>query len=161
MVVENRGGGGGNIGVAAVARAAPDGYTLLVTSTGFVVNPSLFRNPGYDPLRDFAPVSELGASPNVILATAQSGIASLDALVARAGRSRGGLDLANPGTGSTPHLTAELLQPDGGDRVRPGAAQQRRAGGAVAARRTPRRSGSPRCRRRSRISDRAPSGRWR
>ncbi|MDN3564670.1 Bug family tripartite tricarboxylate transporter substrate binding protein [Paeniroseomonas aquatica] len=110
VVVENRGGGGGNIGVAAAARAAPDGYTLLVTSTGFVVNPSLFRNPGYDPVRDFAPITELGASPNVILATAQSGIGSVADLVARARVQPGGLDLANPGTGSTPHLTAELLQ---------------------------------------------------
>ncbi|MDB5372739.1 MAG: tripartite tricarboxylate transporter substrate binding protein [Belnapia sp.] len=110
VVVENRGGGGGNIGVAAAARAAPDGYTLLVTSTGFVVNPSLFRNPGYDPLRDFAPITELGASPNVVLATAQSGIGSLAELIARAKARPGGIDFANPGTGSTPHLTAELLR---------------------------------------------------
>jgi tripartite-type tricarboxylate transporter receptor subunit TctC len=110
VVVENRGGGGGNIGAAHVARSAPDGTTLLVVSTGFVVNPSLFRNPGYDPVRDFAPVTELGASPNVIIAGAQSGIASLAGLVAAAKARPGGLDIANPGTGSTPHLTAELLR---------------------------------------------------
>jgi tripartite-type tricarboxylate transporter receptor subunit TctC len=110
VVVDNRPGGGGNVGVAHVARSAPDGTTLLVTSTGFVVNPSLFRNPGYDPVQDFAPISELGASPNVILARPDSGIDSIAALVERAKATPGGLNLANPGTGSTPHLTAELLQ---------------------------------------------------
>ena len=70
-------GGGGNVGVAHVARSAPDGTTLLVISTGFVVNPSLFRNPGYDPVKDFAPITELGASPNVILARPDSGIDSI------------------------------------------------------------------------------------
>jgi len=110
VVVENRAGGGGNVGVAYVGRSAPDGYTLLVTSTGFVVNPSLFRNPGYDPVRDFAPITELGASPNVVLATAASGITSLPELIERAKGRPGGLDLANPGTGSTPHLTSELLR---------------------------------------------------
>jgi tripartite-type tricarboxylate transporter receptor subunit TctC len=109
VVVENRPGGGGNVGVAHVARAAPDGYTLLVTSTGFVVNPSLFSNPGYDPIKDFAPICELGASPNVVVANAQSGITSLDELVARAKARPDGLDTANPGIGSTPHLTSELL----------------------------------------------------
>lgn len=110
VIVENRGGGGGNIGAAHVARSAPDGTTLLVVSTGFVVNPSLFRNPGYDPVRDFAPVAELGASPNLVIAGAQSGIRSLADLIAAARARPGGLDMANPGTGSTPHLTAELLR---------------------------------------------------
>ena len=110
VVVENRPGGGGNVGVAHAARAAPDGYTLLVTSTGFVVNPSLFRSPGYDPVRDFAPVAELGASPNAILARPDSGIATVAELVARAKAEPRRLDMANPGTGSTPHLTIELLQ---------------------------------------------------
>ncbi len=110
VVVENRPGGGGNVGAAHVARAAPDGYTLLVASTGFVVNPSLFRNPGYDPVREFAPITELGISPNVILARAASGITTLAELVARARAAPGTLDMANPGTGSTPHLSAELLR---------------------------------------------------
>jgi tripartite-type tricarboxylate transporter receptor subunit TctC len=110
VVVENRPGGGGNVGVAHVARSAPDGTTLLVASTGFVVNPSLFRNPGYDPVLDFAPITELGASPNVILARPDSGVGSIAELVDRAKTTPGGLNLANPGTGSTPHLTAELLR---------------------------------------------------
>jgi tripartite-type tricarboxylate transporter receptor subunit TctC len=108
VIVENRAGGGGNVGVSYAARQAPDGYTLLVTSTGFVVNVSLFRNPGYDPVRDFAPITELGASPNVILARPDSGIATIAELIAKATPEK--LNVANPGTGSTPHLTIELLQ---------------------------------------------------
>ncbi|MEI6160836.1 MAG: tripartite tricarboxylate transporter substrate binding protein [Roseococcus sp.] len=109
IVIENRGGAGGNIGVSMAARAAPDGYTLLVTSTGFVVNPSLFRNPGYDPIRDFAPISELAASPDLFLAGSSSSIRSLEDLVARSRATPGGLHFANPGTGSTPHLAGERL----------------------------------------------------
>jgi tripartite-type tricarboxylate transporter receptor subunit TctC len=109
VVIENRGGAGGNIGVSLAARAAPDGYTLLVTSTGFVVNPSLFRNPGYDPIRDFAPISELAASPDVFLAGAASPFRSLEDLVTRARATPGGMHFANPGTGSTPHLAGERL----------------------------------------------------
>jgi len=109
VVIENRGGAGGNIGVALAARAAPDGHTLLIASTGFVVNPSLFRNPGYDPVRDFAPITELGASPDVFLASAASPIRNLDDLVVRARATEGGMHFANPGTGSTPHLAGERL----------------------------------------------------
>jgi tripartite-type tricarboxylate transporter receptor subunit TctC len=110
VVVENRPGASGNVGIAHAARSAPDGYTLLVTSTGFVVNPTLFRNPGYDITKDFAPITELGASPNTILTKPDSGITSVADLVARAKATPGGLNIANPGLCSTPHLTAELLR---------------------------------------------------
>ncbi len=109
VVVENRGGAGGNIGVAAAARSPADGYTVLITSTGFVVNVSLFRNPGYS-TDEFAPITELGATPNLLLATAASGITSVAELLARARAQQGGLNFTNPGTGSTPHLAAELLR---------------------------------------------------
>jgi len=109
VVVENRAGAGGNVGTAVVARAPADGTTVLVVSTGFVVNVSLFRNAGYA-IEEFAPITELGASPNVILATPASGIESIPALIARAKATPGGLNVTNPGTGSTPHLTAELLR---------------------------------------------------
>ncbi|WP_424813073.1 Bug family tripartite tricarboxylate transporter substrate binding protein [Roseococcus sp. YIM B11640] len=109
VVIENRGGAGGNIGTALAARAAPDGYTLLVPSTGFVVNASLFRNPGYDPIRDFAPITELGASPDVFLAGAASPIRNLEGMIERAKATAGGLHFANPGSGSTPHLAGERL----------------------------------------------------
>jgi tripartite-type tricarboxylate transporter receptor subunit TctC len=92
VVVENRPGASGNVGIAHAARSAPDGYTLLVTSTGFVVNPTLFRNPGYEIAKDFAPITELGASPNTILTRPDSGITTLAELITRAkatpGRSR-------------------------------------------------------------------------
>ena len=110
VVVENRPGASGNVGIAHAARSAPDGYTLLVTSTGFVVNPTLFRNPGYDITKDFAPITELGASPNTILTRPDTGITTLAELITRAKATPGGLNIANPGLGSTPHLTAELLR---------------------------------------------------
>jgi tripartite-type tricarboxylate transporter receptor subunit TctC len=64
--VENRPGAGGNTGTAAVATSPPDGYTLLVASTGLVVNPSLFAKVPYDPVKDFAPISLVAVSPNVL-----------------------------------------------------------------------------------------------
>ena len=82
---------------------------MLVASTGFVVNVSLFRTPGYA-INEFAPVTELGASPNVILARPDSGIDSIATLIARAKATARKLDMTNPGLGSTPHLTVELLQ---------------------------------------------------
>lgn len=110
VVIENRGGAGANIGIGYVARAAGDGYTLLVTSSAFVVNPSLYRNPPYDPFRDFAPISTLGASPNVLAVRPNSGIASLQDLIAQAKASPDKFNYASPGIGTTPHLAGELLK---------------------------------------------------
>ena len=110
VLIVNRPGAGGNIGVVQVAKSAPDGYTLLIASTGFVVNASLYREPGYDPFRDFLPITELGSSPNVILVHPTSGIATIGQLLDAAKRDKTRLDIINPGQGSTPHLTAELLQ---------------------------------------------------
>jgi len=110
MLILNRAGAGGNIGVVQAAKSPPDGYTLLIASTGFVVNPSLYREPGYDPFRDFLPITELGSSPNVILVPPSSPITSIGQLIETAKRDKTSLDIINPGQGSTPHLTAELLQ---------------------------------------------------
>jgi len=109
-VIVNRAGAGGNIGVVQVAKSPPDGYTLLIASTGFVVNPSLFRDPGYDPFKDFLPITELGSSPNVILVHPSSPITSIRQLIDKAKGDKEKLNIINPGQGSTPHLTAELLQ---------------------------------------------------
>ena len=87
VIVENRGGANGNIGIAAAARAEPDGYTLLLSSNVFDVNPTLAAQPGYDPLKDFAPVSDLIAAPNVIAARPDTGLKTFADLVAR-GRAR-------------------------------------------------------------------------
>ena len=110
VVVENRAGAGGNIGIAAAARSAPDGYTLLITSSAYVVNPSLYRSVPYDPFRDFLPVAELGTSPNILLANPASGITSLGDLVAKAKAKPASLSYASPGAGTTPHLAGELLK---------------------------------------------------
>src|SRR5215470_18402523 len=110
VIVENRGGAGGNIGTAVAARAAPDGYTFLVCSSAFVVNPSLYAKTSYDPFKDFAPVMVLGASPNVITVPAQSEIKTMPELIARAKASPGKLNWTSPGAGTTPYLAGELLQ---------------------------------------------------
>src|SRR5690606_8727470 len=68
VTIDNRPGAGGNLSAELVARAAPDGYTLYVTSVAIVVNPSLYRTLAYDPLRDFAPVTRLAAAYNVLVA---------------------------------------------------------------------------------------------
>jgi tripartite-type tricarboxylate transporter receptor subunit TctC len=110
FVVENRGGAGSNLGTAAVARSAPDGYTLLVTSSAFVVNPGLYKQCPYDPIKDFAPITELDTSPNVFIATKASGITSIKELVARAKANPNELSYAHAGVGTTPHLAGEMLK---------------------------------------------------
>ena len=110
FIVENRGGAGGNLGIAQVARSAPDGYTLLVVSSAFVVNPGLYKQVPYDPLKDFAPVAALDTSPNVFIATPASGITTIAELVARAKADPNALSYASAGVGTTPHLAGELLK---------------------------------------------------
>jgi tripartite-type tricarboxylate transporter receptor subunit TctC len=110
VVVENRGGAGGNIGIGHVARAQPDGYTLLATSSAFVVNPSLFRNAPYDPFRDFQPISTLGASPNVVAVPPGSRFATLRDVIGYARANPDRLNWASPGSGTTPHLAGEVIR---------------------------------------------------
>jgi len=109
VVVQNRPGANGDIGVAAAARAAPDGYTLLVASGSALVNPSI-ATVSYDLLKDFAPIAYLGASPNVILSGPSSGVSTLAEFVTKAKRNPGKFNYATPGMGSTPHLAMELLK---------------------------------------------------
>lgn len=110
VVVENRPGAGGNIGAAAVARAAPDGYTLLVAASAFTINPSLYRKAGYDPVKEFTPIGTLAQSPNVILAGAGAGLATLNDMVTAARARPGSLNYASPGTGTIPQLAMELFK---------------------------------------------------
>ena len=110
VVIENRPGAGGNIGIAAVARAKPDGYTLLLTSSVVVVNSSLYKAAGFDPIRDFAPISDSGASPNVIATRADSGINSLNEMLAIARAKPDYLNYSIGGIGVTPHLGMELFK---------------------------------------------------
>ncbi|MDI3308088.1 MAG: tripartite tricarboxylate transporter substrate binding protein [Acetobacteraceae bacterium] len=110
VVVENRSGAGGTIGVDAVAKSAPDGYTIAFASTGAVaVNGSLVPNLPYDTLRDFAPVAVLTATPSVLVVR-PDGPPSLGALLGRARRQPGKVTFASTGPGGTPHLAAELLK---------------------------------------------------
>jgi tripartite-type tricarboxylate transporter receptor subunit TctC len=114
VIVENKAGAGGNIGIGAAAHADPDGYTLLVTSSAYVVNPGLYEKIPYDPYKDFAPIAELGTSPNVILAGPKLGINSIAELIARARANPNDFNYASPGIGTTPHLSGELLKIVGG-----------------------------------------------
>ena len=110
VIIENRGGAGGSIGTAAVARAAPDGYTFLICSSAFVVNPSLYANVAYDPFKDFEPIMLLGASPNVFVVPAQSEIKSMAEFIAKAKANPGKLNWASAGVGTTPYLAGEVVK---------------------------------------------------
>jgi tripartite-type tricarboxylate transporter receptor subunit TctC len=114
VIVDNRAGAGGNIGIGVTAHSEPDGYTLLITSSAYVVNPGLYAKIPYDPYKDFAPIAELGTSPNVFLVDPATGINSIEELVAKAKADPNLLNYASPGIGTTPHLSAELLKIDAG-----------------------------------------------
>jgi tripartite-type tricarboxylate transporter receptor subunit TctC len=110
VIVENRAGAGTNIGTSEVARADADGYTLLLTSSAFVVNPALYKTIPYDPFKDFIPIAALPVAPNVFVTKAGGNIASLSDLLARAKASPQSLNYASPGNGTTPQLTMELFK---------------------------------------------------
>lgn len=110
VVVDNRPGGGGNLGANLVARAAPDGYTLLMGSSGpLSINVIVFKDIPYDSARDFAPVSAVHVVPLVLLASPKSTIASVADLIARAKASPGKLTMASAGAGTTNHFAIELF----------------------------------------------------
>jgi tripartite-type tricarboxylate transporter receptor subunit TctC len=109
-IVENRAGAGGNIGIGAAARSDADGYTLLLTSSAYVLNPALYEQVPYDPFKDFEPVAELGTSPNVVLVEPKLGVSTVQDLVAMSKAQPDRLNYSSPGVGTTPHLAAELLK---------------------------------------------------
>ncbi|MBX6744719.1 MAG: tripartite tricarboxylate transporter substrate binding protein [Acetobacteraceae bacterium] len=110
-VVENRPGASGSIGIAATAQAAPDGYTIAVANTAnLAMNPFLFANTGYDPLRDLAPLCVSARLMNALEVPVSSGVTSLQQLLDRARAQPGKLSYASSGAGSSPHLSAELLK---------------------------------------------------
>jgi len=108
--VENIGGAGGNTASGQVARATPDGYTIMAISTGFVVNPSLYAKVPYDPIKDFTPVTLVAVSPNVVVVNPQVPAKTLPALVQLIRDNPGKYSFAGPGVGSTPHLGGELFR---------------------------------------------------
>jgi tripartite-type tricarboxylate transporter receptor subunit TctC len=108
FVIDNRVGAGGSIGVELAAKAAPDGYTLLVTSSGVVTNAAI-RPQGYDPVRDLQPVSRLTSNPYIVILTPSLPAANVKELLALAKTKPGGLSFASAGIGSIVHMGAELL----------------------------------------------------
>ena len=106
VVVENKLGASGNVATADVAKSAPDGYTLLAHSSAYAVNPTLFRNPGYDP-KDLLPIAIVASQANLVLVNASFPARTLDEL--RQQLKSGKFGYASPGAGTTPHLTAENL----------------------------------------------------
>ena len=114
MVVENKPGAGGSAGTAFVAKAAPDGYTLLCVSPGHVVTPSLIRNVAWDPVRDFRGIEGFGVIPNVIVVPAASPVKTLPEFIAAAKKSPGQLTYGTAGIGTSNHLSGELLSQSAG-----------------------------------------------
>jgi tripartite-type tricarboxylate transporter receptor subunit TctC len=109
VVIENRGGGGGNIGAALVAKAAPDGYTLLVNPSNHVINASLYAKLAYDPIADFTPLTEIASYMLVLVVHPSVPATTLEEFVAYARAQPNGLTIANASTGSPTHLTAALF----------------------------------------------------
>ncbi|MDI3309709.1 MAG: tripartite tricarboxylate transporter substrate binding protein [Acetobacteraceae bacterium] len=110
IVVENRGGASGMIGSEAVARAAPDGLTLLLCSSAHAVLPELYPNLSWDPLRDFAPVGPVAATPYMLVVHPSLPVRSVAELVAYAKANPGKLNFASTGMGTAQHLAGELLK---------------------------------------------------
>lgn len=115
FVVENRAGAGGNIGADAVAKAAPDGYTLLVSTNGvFAINKALYKTMPFDPDKDLAPLSLLATAPQMLVVHPSLGLKDFKGFVEYAKRNPGKLSYGSVGAGSASHLTMELLKSDAG-----------------------------------------------
>lgn len=115
MVVENRPGAGGNIAADAVAKAAPDGYTLFFGSTGpLVINPSLYAKLSFEPVKDFAPIGLVGDMPLFLVVPVSQPVHSIKDLIALAKAKPGQLNYASSGVGGTTHLAMELFKTTAG-----------------------------------------------
>jgi len=110
VIVENKAGAGGNLGASEVARAKPDGYTLLLGTPGTqIVNQLVYKSTGYDAQADFAPVAYIAEVPNVVLSNPGTGLKNMADLIKRAKQDPTALNWGSPGVGSTGHLALELL----------------------------------------------------
>src|SRR5262250_2125135 len=108
--IENMAGAGGNLGMGAAARAPADGYTILFVSSSYVVNPSLYAKPPYDPDKDFTPITKAGAAPHVLLVHPSVPAKSVKELVDLIKANPGKYSIASPGLGTTPSLSIELFR---------------------------------------------------
>src|SRR5262252_8064646 len=108
VIVENKGGGGGNIGMGYVARADADGYTILLSTSAFAVNPGLYNTPPYDPFKDFVAVCELAVSPHVFAVKPELPVKTMKEFVALAKADPDKFNVSTPPIGTTPQLQAEV-----------------------------------------------------
>jgi tripartite-type tricarboxylate transporter receptor subunit TctC len=115
IVVDNRGGAGGTLGTRSAAKAAPDGYTILLGYTGtLAIGPSMHANAGYDPRKDFAPIGMIGAAPNILVVHPSLPVHSVAELIAYAKKAPAPLQYGSPGVGTVNHLAAEYLASETG-----------------------------------------------
>jgi tripartite-type tricarboxylate transporter receptor subunit TctC len=110
VVIENRTGAGGTIASAVVAKAAPDGYTLVIVASGHAINPYLYHNLPYDTFKDFRPISFLASSPNMMMVAATSPFKTVAAVLAEARAKPGSLSYGMSGIGTSTHLAGELFK---------------------------------------------------
>ncbi len=110
VIIDNRGGAGGTIGVTMAARSAPDGYTLLVTSASYTFAPGLYKDLPYDAIKDFKPITNLATAPLVLAVHPSLPVKSVKELLALARKRPGEIDYASAGVGSNIHMTTELFK---------------------------------------------------
>jgi tripartite-type tricarboxylate transporter receptor subunit TctC len=110
VIVDNRPGAGGNLGIGQAAKSAPDGYTMVIATASIAVSASLYANPGYDAVKDLAPVARLASIPNVLLVHPSVPAKTLKQFVELARAHPGKLNFGSGGTGTTNHLANELLK---------------------------------------------------
>ncbi|WP_120966322.1 tripartite tricarboxylate transporter substrate binding protein [Comamonas sp. lk] len=111
VIVDNKPGAGGNIGAAAAARAAADGYTLFMGTVGtHAINASLYQKPGFDPIKDFAPLTRVATVPNLLVANPKQPFKTVKEMIAYAKANPGKLNYGSSGSGSSIHLSGELFR---------------------------------------------------
>ena len=110
VVVDNRPGASGTIGNSMVAKAAPDGYTLLMVAASFSINPSVYAKLPFDPVRDFSPITQISAFPNILVVQSTSAFKTVQEFLAYARANPGKLNYASSGVGTGTHLSMEMMK---------------------------------------------------